>query len=78
MDNSRLNSVIYCLSISTFFVTNVARIQPEDMMVLVHRTPPAHIPIASVTVENVEITKRLVSHLVSVHGKRRILFLRNG
>ena len=47
-------------------------------MVLVHRTPLAHLPIASVTVENVEITKRLVNHLVNVHGKRRILFLRNG
>jgi LacI family transcriptional regulator len=45
-------------------------------MVLVHRTPPARVSIASVTVENVEITKRLVNHLVNVHGKRRILFLR--
>ena len=45
-------------------------------MVLVHRTPPPHLPISSVTVENIEITQRLVEHLIQVHGKRRILFLR--
>lgn len=45
-------------------------------MVLVHRTPPPHLPIPSVTVENIEITKKLVEHLIQVHGKRRILFLR--
>ena len=45
-------------------------------MVLVHRTPPASTSIPSVTVENVEITKELIDHLIRVHGKRRILFLR--
>lgn len=45
-------------------------------MVLVHRTPPATAPIPSITVENVEITKELIDHLIRVHGKRRILFLR--
>jgi len=45
-------------------------------MVLVHRTPPASLPLPSVTVENVEITKKLVEHLIQVHNKRRILFLR--
>ncbi len=45
-------------------------------MVLVHRTPPADVPIPSVTVENVEITRVLVDHLIKVHGKKRILFLR--
>src|SRR5512134_3100918 len=45
-------------------------------MVLVHRTPPSQVPIPSVTVENVEITKSLVEHLIKLHGKRRILFLR--
>jgi LacI family transcriptional regulator len=45
-------------------------------MVLVHRTPPPHVPIPSVTVENIEITRLLVDHLIKVHGKRRILFLR--
>ncbi len=45
-------------------------------MVLVHRTPPPELSIPSVTVENIEITKNLVEHLIRVHGKRRILFLR--
>ncbi|HSG42686.1 MAG TPA: LacI family DNA-binding transcriptional regulator [Anaerolineales bacterium] len=45
-------------------------------MVLVHRTPPTSTSIPSVTVENVEITKKLIEHLIRVHGKRRIVFLR--
>ena len=45
-------------------------------MVLVHRTPPSSLPIPSVTVENVQVIEQLVEHLVKVHGKRRILFLR--
>ncbi|HKJ38266.1 MAG TPA: LacI family DNA-binding transcriptional regulator [Anaerolineales bacterium] len=45
-------------------------------MVLVHRTPPVSTTIPSITVENVEVTKELIDHLIRVHGKRRILFLR--
>ena len=45
-------------------------------MVLVHRTPPPTLKIPSVTVENREITHKLVEHLIKIHGKRRILFLR--
>jgi DNA-binding LacI/PurR family transcriptional regulator len=45
-------------------------------IVLVHRTPPPDVPIPSVTVENIEITRMLVDHLINVHGRRRILFLR--
>lgn len=45
-------------------------------MVLVHRTPPANVSIPSVTVENVEITKQLIEHLIRVHGRSRILFFR--
>ena len=45
-------------------------------MVLVHRTPPPSISLPSVTVENVEATKKLVEHLICVHNRRRILFLR--
>ena len=45
-------------------------------MVLVHRTPPSPVTIPSVTVENVEITHKLVEHLIQVHGKRRIMYLR--
>ena len=45
-------------------------------MVLVHRTSPDSLNIPSVTVENIEITRDLIDHLIRVHGKRRILFLR--
>ena len=45
-------------------------------MVLVHRTSPTSLSIPSVTVENIEVTRKLVEHLIQVHGKRRILFLR--
>jgi LacI family transcriptional regulator, galactose operon repressor len=45
-------------------------------MVLVHRTPPPQTSIPAVTVENTEITRVLVDHLIRVHGKRRIMFLR--
>jgi LacI family transcriptional regulator len=45
-------------------------------MVLVHRTSPPSVSIPSVTVENTEITHKLVEHLIQVHGKRRIMFLR--
>ena len=45
-------------------------------MVLVHRTTPSSLSIPSVTVENIEITHKLVEHLIQVHGKRRILFMR--
>jgi DNA-binding LacI/PurR family transcriptional regulator len=45
-------------------------------MVLVHRTPPPHTPIPSVTVENIGVTEKLVEHLILAHGKKHILFLR--
>ncbi|MGZ9163839.1 MAG: LacI family DNA-binding transcriptional regulator [Anaerolineales bacterium] len=45
-------------------------------MVLIHRTPPASLPLPSVTVENKSATYRLVEHLIVQHNKRRILFLR--
>jgi len=45
-------------------------------MVLIHRTPPASLPLPSVTVENKSATYKLVEHLILTHNKRRILFLR--
>jgi LacI family transcriptional regulator len=45
-------------------------------MVLVHRTPPASLKIPSVTVENKKITFELIEHLIKVHGRKRIMFLR--
>jgi len=45
-------------------------------MVLLHRTSPSALQIPSVTVENIEITHRLIEHLIQVHGRRHILFMR--
>ncbi|MBN8655222.1 MAG: LacI family DNA-binding transcriptional regulator [Anaerolineae bacterium] len=45
-------------------------------VILVHRTPPNGLRIPSVTVENKKITIELIDHLIKVHGKKRILFMR--
>ncbi|HLO14639.1 MAG TPA: LacI family DNA-binding transcriptional regulator [Anaerolineales bacterium] len=45
-------------------------------MVLLYRSSPLSLSIPSVTVENQEITHKLVEHLIQVHGKRRILLVR--
>lgn len=45
-------------------------------MVLIHRKPPPNVDIPAVTVENVEATRTLIEHLIRVHGRRRILFMR--
>ncbi len=45
-------------------------------MVLVHRTPLPTLSIPCVTVENFEITRRVIEHLIQTHNRRRILFLR--
>jgi DNA-binding LacI/PurR family transcriptional regulator len=45
-------------------------------MVLVHRVSPTCTSIPSVTVENIDITKSLIEHLIRAHGRRRIIFMR--
>jgi DNA-binding LacI/PurR family transcriptional regulator len=45
-------------------------------MVLLHQTPPENLRIPFVTVENKAGAEKLISHLIAVHGKRRIVFLR--
>ncbi len=45
-------------------------------IVLIHRTPPPSLPIPYVTVENKAATRMLIDHLIEVHGRRRIVFLR--
>lgn len=45
-------------------------------IVLVHRTPTNSSIIPSVTVENKKITYDLINHLIKVHGKKRIMFMR--
>jgi len=45
-------------------------------MVLIHRTPPHHLSIPCVTVENKAASCKIVEHLIVDHGYRRIAFLR--
>lgn len=44
-------------------------------VVLLHQAPPPGCPYPAVTVENRSGAERLVSHLVSAHGRRRIVYL---
>jgi len=45
-------------------------------MVLLHQSPPDSLDIPCVTFENKAGSRRLVEHLIQVHGYRRIAFLR--
>ncbi|HEY3312717.1 MAG TPA: LacI family DNA-binding transcriptional regulator [Anaerolineales bacterium] len=45
-------------------------------LVLIHRTPPVNLKIPFVTVENKAATRKIIDHLIEVHGRRSILFLR--
>lgn len=45
-------------------------------VVLIHRTPPDDLPLPFVTVENKAATRAIIDHLIEVHGKRRIIFMR--
>jgi DNA-binding LacI/PurR family transcriptional regulator len=44
-------------------------------VVLIHQTPPDGIIIPSVTVENKDGARRIVDHLIEVHGLHRIAYL---
>jgi DNA-binding LacI/PurR family transcriptional regulator len=45
-------------------------------MILIHRSSPSDHQIPSVTIENKNATRRLVEHLITVHDRERILFVR--
>jgi DNA-binding LacI/PurR family transcriptional regulator len=47
----------------------------EMPFVLIHQTPPEDVQAPSVTIENKAASKRLVDHLIEIHGCRRILHL---
>lgn len=44
-------------------------------LVLIHQTPPHNLPIPSVTIENKAASRAIVTHLIEVHGRRRIVLL---
>ena len=45
-------------------------------MVLIHRTAPPNSNIPSVTIENKTATRELVNHLIEVHHREKIVFVR--
>jgi LacI family transcriptional regulator len=45
-------------------------------IVLLHQTPPDSLNIPVIAVENKDGAKMLVNHLIEMHGRRRIIFLR--
>ena len=45
-------------------------------MVMIHSTPPESLSIPSVTVENFEVTRQVIEHLIQRHHRRHVLFLR--
>ena len=45
-------------------------------IVLIHRTPPKEMKIPSVTIENKQASEEVTTHLIEVHQRRRIVFLR--
>ena len=46
-------------------------------VVLVHRTAPSHLAIPCVNVENRSTSFQLVEHLIKVHGRKQIVFVRS-
>jgi len=45
-------------------------------MILLYRTPPPNLKIPSVAVENKLASRKLIDHLIEVHGRKRILYIR--
>lgn len=45
-------------------------------IVLLHRSSPSDLQIPCVTVENKAATQKVVEHLIEVHGRKKIIFLR--
>jgi DNA-binding LacI/PurR family transcriptional regulator len=45
-------------------------------LVLMHQSPPDHLNIPFVTIENRRGAQQAVEHLIEVHGRKRIAFLR--
>ena len=45
-------------------------------VVLIHQSAPENLNIPCVTVENKAASRKIVDHLIEVHGRRRIVFLR--
>jgi DNA-binding LacI/PurR family transcriptional regulator len=45
-------------------------------LVLLHQSPPMNLHLPSVTIENRQGARQMVEHLIEIHGRKRIIFLR--
>lgn len=50
--------------------------EAEQPIVLIHRSSPAVLNLPMVTIENKSASKRVVNHLIEVHQRKQIVFLR--
>ena len=66
--------LVFADSLSEEHLTQLCR--NRFPLVLIHRTPPPNLKIPFVTVENKAATHKIIDHLIDVHGRRSILFLR--
>jgi DNA-binding LacI/PurR family transcriptional regulator len=67
------------------FLIFLDSLRPDDLeridktgkpLVLIHQSSPKSLAIPTVTIENKSASRRLVSHLIEEHGRRKIVFLR--
>ncbi|MEW6716448.1 MAG: LacI family DNA-binding transcriptional regulator [Chloroflexota bacterium] len=66
--------IVFTDSLDTKELTRLHRI--GFPLVLLHQPSPESLDIPTITVENKSGTEKLISHLIEVHGKRQIAFLR--
>jgi len=66
--------LIYANTIRNYKLTEL---RSQDLpIVFIHQTAPEHLSIPCVTVENKAATYMLVSHLIEVHSRRRIVLMK--
>ncbi len=66
--------IVFADSLNDVDIINFHR--SDFPLILIHRSSPDGYQIPSVTIENKHATKRLVDHLITVHNRRKILFVR--
>jgi LacI family transcriptional regulator len=66
--------LVFADSLSEYHLAQLCR--DKFPLVLIHRTPPINLNIPSVTVENKAATRKIIDHLIEVHNRRSILFMR--
>jgi DNA-binding LacI/PurR family transcriptional regulator len=66
--------LVFADSLSDEHLTQLCR--NKFPLVLIHRTPPENLKIPSVTVENKAATRKIIDHLIEVHNRRSIIFMR--